>query len=374
MPYCVALKLSRSILCRPGDIYYSMAQLCYVPIIHHYCARRKQVKLLPYPEKPIFQCYHDKAFQVGIIQGNAPEETKKWACTKYLNCVFAPKVPNKFIIIEDDDWGVKEHLVTQQFFQMQREFLIHFKMDLLYILKTAIYKNYYIYGIYNEKYIPTKRSYRQRDFMHDFLLIGCDDDKFISVGYVSNGTFRKFEISNADMLDSLHGLSGTEMNLRMISYNIDAQPTPNYKRMIEKLTQYISTSDYLAHSTPDEESHGIASNIRLREFFTNEVDLGKIYVDHRYSRALYEHKWVLAQLVDQFLEDGNEKRRHQEWASKDLQRAHLVHMLGMKMSYTGDARIITRVADLMNQIIEDETQNIPVLLNLLQTKYSKYLP
>ena len=55
--------------------------------------------------------------------------------------------------------------------------------------------------------------------MHDFLLIGCDDDKFISVGYVADGTFRHFEITNADMLASLYGLSGTEIQLRMISYN-----------------------------------------------------------------------------------------------------------------------------------------------------------
>ena len=150
------------------------------------------MKILPYPDKPLFQCYHDKAFQIGIIQGNAPEETIKWACTKYLNCEFVPQAINKFIIVEDDDWGEKEQLGTQQFFQMQRDFLNHFKMDLLYILKTAIHENYYIYGSYNERYIPSKRSYKQNDFMHDFLLIGCDDDKFISVGYVADGTFRQF--------------------------------------------------------------------------------------------------------------------------------------------------------------------------------------
>ena len=332
------------------------------------------MKLLPYPDKPIFQCYHDKAFQIGIIQGNAPEEVIKWACTKYLNCVFAPKVPNKFIIVEDDDWGLKEQLTTQQFFQMQREFLTHFNMDLLHILKTALYRNYYIYGIYNERYIPTKRSFQRSDFMHDFLLIGCDDNKFISVGYIADGSFQHYDISNDDMLNSLHGLSGTEMNLRMISYNIDAKPTPNYKRMIEKLTQYISTSNYLAHPTPEEESSGIASNIRLRDFFISEVNMGKVYVDRRYSRALHEHKWVLAQLVDQFVDSESDKKRHLGWANKNMERARCIHMHGIKMGYTKDASIITRVTDLMNQIIEDESQNIPALLDLLQDKYSKYLP
>ena len=31
------------------------------------------MKLLPYPEKPIFLCYHNKAFPFGIIEANSPE-------------------------------------------------------------------------------------------------------------------------------------------------------------------------------------------------------------------------------------------------------------------------------------------------------------
>lgn len=328
------------------------------------------MKILPYPDKPIFQCYHDKAFQIGVIQGNSPEEVIKWACTKYLNCVFAPKVPNKFIIVEDDDWGLKEQLTTQQFFQMQRKFLTHFNMDLLHILKTALYRNYYIYGIYNERYIPTKQSFQQSDFMHDFLLIGCDDNKFISVGYVADGSFQHYYISNDDMLNSLHGLSGTEMNLRMISYNIDAKPTPNYKRMIEKLTQYISTSDYLAHPTPEEESSGIASNIRLRDFFISEVNMGKVYVDRRYSRALYEHKWVLAQLVDQFFDNEKKKRKHQEWTTINMEKAYHIHLLGLKMSRSRNKSIINGIASLMDQMIESETQHIPALIEDLENLFN----
>lgn len=334
----------------------------------------EQLKILPYPEKPMFQCYHDKAFQVGIIQGNCPDESTPWVCTKYLNCAFAPKAINKFVIVEDDDWGEKENFVTQQKFKMQRSFLEYFNMDLLHILKTAILKNYYIYGIYNERFIPSKQVYGKKDFMHDFLLIGCDADKFISVGYVADGRFRRFEISNANMLDSIHGLSGTEMNLHMISYNAEVKPVPNYQRMLEKLSQYISTANYCDQPMSMEESRGILSIIRLKEFFLDEVYKGRTYIDLRYSKALYEHKWVLAQLVDQFIEDDNEKRKQQEWANNNLKRAQLVHILGMKLNFTGNATIITQVSELMDQIIEDETKNIPTLLDLLQTKYSKYLP
>ena len=80
---------------------------------------------------------------------------------------------------------------------------------------------------------------------------------------------------------------------------------------------------------------------------------------------------MLAQLVDQFLDTGSEKRVHQEWSNKNWQRAQLLHMLGRKMDLTKDATIITRVSDLLNRIIEDEIKNIPALLDLLQNKYKQ---
>ena len=113
----------------------------------------EQLKILPYPEKPMFQCYHDKAFQVGIIQGNSPKDITKWVCTKYINCAFAPKSPmNKFIIMVSDDWGEGEHLVTHQYFRIKKSCLHPFNMDLLHILKTAIRNNGYIYGSYTSAY------------------------------------------------------------------------------------------------------------------------------------------------------------------------------------------------------------------------------
>ena len=101
--------------------------------------------------------------------------------------------------------------------------------------------------------------------------------------------------------------------------------------------------------------------------------MGKVYVDRRYSRALHEHKWVLAQLVDQFVDSESDKKRHLGWANKNMERARCIHMHGIKMGYTGNAQTITRVSNLMDQIIEDETKNIPALLDLLQNKYSKFI-
>ena len=58
-----------------------------------------KMKLLPFPEKPIFLCYHNLAFPFEIIEANSPEDVKKWVCTKCVNCAYYPNSPkNKFNI------------------------------------------------------------------------------------------------------------------------------------------------------------------------------------------------------------------------------------------------------------------------------------
>lgn len=77
---------------------------------------------------------------------------------------------------------------------------------------------------------------------------------------------------------------------------------------------------------------------------------------------------MLAQLVDLFVDEDN-KKKYQACANRNLERAKLVHMLGLKMGYTGNANIINRVAKLIDQIISEEVEYIPSLIELLETKY-----
>ena len=132
------------------------------------------MKLLPFPETPMFLCYHNRAFPFGVVQANSPEDITKWVCTKGVYCTFYPEKMNKFCFAVDDLWSLGEGLMSQQTLQIKKEYLELFNMDLLQILKTAIDNEWYIHGGYNEKYVPIKNSFNQRDFMHYFLVIGYD--------------------------------------------------------------------------------------------------------------------------------------------------------------------------------------------------------
>ena len=128
------------------------------------------MKILPFPDTPIFLCYHNRAFPFGVVQANSPVEITKWVCTKGINCGFYSESPaNKFSFAVSDLWSVGEHLMSQQTLQIQKDYLNLFNIDLLQILKTAIDNGCYIHGAYNEKYIPGKWANNREDHMHEIL-------------------------------------------------------------------------------------------------------------------------------------------------------------------------------------------------------------
>ena len=328
------------------------------------------MKVLPFPDKPMLLCYHNRAFPFGIIQANSPVDITKWACTKCVNCNFFSERPyNKFNIAVYDAWGEEERLVIHQTLCLSKESSQLSDEDLLQSLKSAIDNNCYISGIYNEKYIPGKSTYGFKDYIHDFLIIGYDDDTFVSVGYVASGRFEQFEIPIPNLIIALRTIPDAKIKLNLFSYNSSAIPTPDVERMIEDLKKYISTADYFYNPSPKVNVFGIAASARLKMFFADEIQHGKLYVDRRYSLAFYEHKWILAKLIDLFLDD-EEKKQYQESVNKNLEKAKLVHLLGLKISANGNVKLIKRIVELMNDIIHREIEYVPPLINLLQKKYS----
>ena len=115
-------------------------------------------------------------------------------------------------------------------------------------------------------------------------------------------------------------------------------------------------------------SYGISALIRVKEFFLDEIINNKrIYVDKRYSRVLYEHAWILFQIVSLFLNEY-EQSKFAHYTEQNLGRAKLIHMLGLKIEYTRDVKIIQHIADYIDEIVENEINYIPQLISVLRDK------
>ena len=327
-----------------------------------------KMKLLPFPDTPIFLSYHNRAFPFGVVQANSPEDITKWACTKCINCRFySESETNKFIFAVNDLWGVDEGIMSQQTLQIQEEYFELFNMDLLNILKTAIDNGCYIHGGYNERYVPCKSAYNQMDFMHDFLIIGYNEENFISVGYVDDGPLKRFEIPIPDLVKAVTRTADGRTNINLFKYNERTIPKPNIKRAVEDLNKYISTASYFENPIQKTRLYGIAACIRLKDFFVEEIENGCVFVDKRYLLAFYEHKRILAKLAELFLD--SDKDQLVNIAKKNLEMAKSAHMLGLKINCNGNTSSINRIAELMNRIVVEEIKYIPDLIELLQKRF-----
>lgn len=325
------------------------------------------MKLLPYPEKPIFLCYHNKAFPFGIIQANAPEDITKWVCSKSVGCVFNPKTSfDKFDLDIIDQWGNLEGVTNRQNFSIRTDMIDKLGINLPSMLKTVLENGYYIRGVYNEKYIPYKHAYNSFDHTHDFLVIGYDDDYFYSVGYVADGHFRRYEIPIRNFINSLCDADKDMIGIEFIGYNNDHVLKPNIDWMISELEKHVSST---APENTNDSHWGISAIEKLRDFFVDEiVNNNRIYIDTRYSKVLYEHEWILTRIIDIFLDDS-EKDKYLIYAKANLNRANLIHMIGLKMEITGNENLLNKVVNYMNEIIDCEKQYITDLIALLKQKY-----
>lgn len=332
------------------------------------------MKILPYPQIPQLICYQNKAFPIGIIQANSPENITKWLCTKSINTVYNPKSPqNKFDLAMWDTWGNWEGITTQQIFSIKKELISLMNVDLLDMFRIFLDNECYIQGTYNEKHIPSKSAYEKENYNHDFLVIGYDDNNFYSVGFVADSRFKHFIIPNQKFIDAVTDIGGSKVAVNFFSYNREMIPKPNIDRMLSDLEKYISTANYMDRPTFDAISYGISTLMRVKDFFVEEVITNKkIYVDKRYSRVLYEHEWILSQVIEIFL-DSAERTEFIKCANENLDCAKLVHRLGLKMELNKKVDSIYSVANLIDRIVENEKKYIPQLISLLRMKHEKNL-
>lgn len=85
------------------------------------------------------------------------------------------------------------------------------------------------------------------------------------------------------------------------------------------------------------------------------------------ARGFKDDIWILSQIVDLFLDD-DERLQFSHYTEQNLSRAKLIHVLGLKIEYTRDVKIIQRVANYIDKIVEDEMNYIPQLISVLRVK------
>ena len=327
------------------------------------------MKILPYNDEQPFLCYHCIAFPIGIITGNVNGDLTKWICSKMINCQYDFHSPDhKFDFFVDDIWGVKENIISYQSLSLSKETIDILEYDWIPVLQRFIDNQFYIVGTYNEKYIPGKSAYNQFDFTHDYLIIGYDDECFISVGYLADNKLQRFKIPFKNMIESLYNVENDNIFMGFLKFNDTAKFEYSLLKIAKDLDDYLGVENSPNNITSDV-IFGIETNHSLKNFFVDEVKVKNfMYVDKRYTRVLMEHKWVLMKLVEEFL--GTQITQYSMLSKENYNKAKTIHLLGLKMQFAPNISIVDRISTLLDEIVENEKLYIPNLINELKMKYN----
>lgn len=332
----------------------------------------KKSIMLPFHDQPYSLMYHYLAFPMGIIQENATEDIVPWLCKRYTNCYFIPtSVNNKFDICVEDKWAEKDKILIQQNISLLRELYSKLSWDYLDLLKKMINQGYYPYGAYNEEWIPQKSAYRRAYQRHDYLLIGYDDERkiFYSAGYLSDSTFKKFEIPYESMTKALNTLKDPFMKFQFYKYNPSAKYSFDLKRSLCGVHEYITSSSSIHYT--DGRSMGIDAVRELGTYLQGQIEEGH-WGDYRYSRGLMEHKFFMKLRIEYLYRQGYLSEESLiSFAEQVYMLSNRVHMLTIKYIMTSKKEIGESIANSIKEILDIEKNYLPIVDQTLQLRWER---
>lgn len=332
----------------------------------------KQVLKLPIELKPYIQCYHNMAFPLSVIQGNAKEFNKDftpWIIGKYLNCTFEhTPSDNKFEIYAEDSWGVDEGILENQVISLKTELYNKLRIDIIKNLKMVMNDGWYIHGIYNERYIPGKDAYLKYNYGHDYILYGYNDDKGVlySLGYLSNKKYVPYEIPYDNYILAFYKNPMSQSDLNLFKYNPLFEFQTNIFSVAIGLNDYLNSSN--SYMIRPNFSYGLTAIKKLKEYIQSSATNNDLHrIDDRYTRALAEHKYLTMKCIKYLAEKKiNISSKEIDLAENIYQKSKMVHMLGIKFNLEPSSDVLESIMNGFKYIIDNSNETLRKVVEKLK--------
>ena len=316
----------------------------------------KQEIILPYVLDVETITYQTQAFPLGMIKANITEYDT-WLCNKFIDYYYHTGV-GRFSIYDTDTWGYKEGMTIFHSLDVKKE---NFKNDLADVImhnKKMLENGHYIFGMYNEFYIPGKKAYQKYDFAHGYMIFGYDDVKqvFHSAGYLADGHYQYFDIGFADYYKSIINCEYSKWFLYDYEINKAFQPHVDIRHIKKGIEEYLTGGQDNIH----------IYGSRVMDIFRQYVmNIGPKRLDLRYGRMYMEHKAIMYMRL-QYLHQNkyaNLSSICERYYSEVLQRAGNVFYVFMKYNITRKENLISLLEE---QISAANTSEKDILQRVIE--------
>lgn len=315
--------------------------------------------ILPIETNPWIQAYLIRNFELGLLQDKVP-----WIYNKYINICY--------------DRSRFKHVVSEgMFLSDEKVFLLqHFKFDKKSILSlniidflqwtcSLIEDGWYIYGLWDEYYIKSKRVYQKIHFQHGSLIYGYDKKKkiFYAIGYTSNLKYEPFTMGFDEYTQALTATFDKKKELwKKSQFDIIQFDTfklnPEYIFEFSLNEIYLGIKDYISSSnTKNKKERDYLYGLNCeRQFINYIISIADDDLDLRYSRVLMENKTIMHKRLSYLRDIMYLTDEVVDQYETILHDQETIHMLFLKYNLTKDNLILTRMKAIMERIISMESQ------------------
>lgn len=316
--------------------------------------------ILPFETRVESVVYLHHAFPLGIIKPNI-RQYDQWLSNKYINC-FAN---TGFNILDEDVWMVKQGLCVKAGGYMNYEAFHVFCPDIVAKNKQMLEHGFYIYGTYDEFYIPGMAAYQNRSFGHEYLIYGYDDQTgvFKTAGYLADGRYKRFDVTYEDYHRGV--AAGERTQLRLLNYfhiNTEYVGQIDIARIREKLTDFLNSRGPANHRV--DEVFGVNAWKKFELYIEKAEENG---IDIRYVRAYMEHKGVMDKRFKCLCKHGYllDQSLCKAYSENVLKKATQLFNMCLKYILTRDAELLQRMTALVREINVTEQGLIERVVELL---------
>jgi len=314
------------------------------------------IKELPIVEHPIVEAFQRRAFELSAFQANG-QDIIEWLYGKYLNCMYTPILREKFNYTRYDNWFVGENATLVSKIKFNVSTFKKLKIDLIQFVCEMLDNDNYIFGYYDEFYIPNKIAYESHHFRHDFMIYGYDNykRKFLSIGYTINRNYEKFEFTFEQFVESIYEMQDNSLTLHFCKINKKIKFETNIKELYGELDDFLHSRNRRPLSDIGR-VYGLDAEREYINYIKSFIET-KEQIDVRFSRLFMELKNLMLVRL-QYINANVCKLRDDIFVEYQeiVDSARVIHCLFMKYNILRNTDDLVKTITYQNNIINKEQE------------------
>lgn len=262
----------------------------------------------PFTYTPPIRGYLGYAYLLSILYAQE-KPYWPWLCNQYI-ALGATRDCRRFEQIATDWMGVYSGVMEYHFMELPAGQAADPAVGLQVVL-TLLRRGYYVYGEFNERYIPGTSSYRRRDFQHCYCLYGYDRERglLFSAAYSDAQRYEELEIPFSDYLCALVKSNVEKVTIDFYRPNPDFVPVFDPEDCAFRIREYLESRPCVrtyggpGYYAGDEWLFGANAQRHLLNRLERARERAE-YLDLRFFYFLWDHKTLMWMRIRTMMEQG----------------------------------------------------------------------